>query len=226
VTKENNETMKTLTKEFLDSITPAMALKLLEEGNKRFVNNLKVNRNLLKQANETSDGQHPFAVVLSCIDSRTSAELIFDQGLGDIFSVRIAGNIINEDILGSMEFACKLSGSKIIVVLGHSKCGAVKGACDHAEMGNLTALLAKIRPAVDDEVETKDNRNSNNAVFVENVAAINVKRSIKAIMERSTILEHMILSGEIGIIGGMHDLSSGQVTFYTDTTFISELQHQ
>ena len=222
MTKENNETMKTLTKEFLDSITPAMALKLLEEGNKRFVNNLKVNRNLLKQANETSDGQHPFAVVLSCIDSRTSAELIFDQGLGDIFSVRIAGNIINEDILGSMEFACKLSGSKIIVVLGHSKCGAVKGACDHAEMGNLTALLAKIRPAVDDEVETKDNRNSNNAVFVENVAAINVKRSIKAIMERSTILEHMILSGEIGIIGGMHDLSSGQVTFYTDTTFIAE----
>jgi carbonic anhydrase len=222
VTKENNETMKTLTKEFLDSITPAMALKLLEEGNKRFVNNLKVNRNLLKQANETSDGQHPFAVVLSCIDSRTSAELIFDQGLGDIFSVRIAGNIINEDILGSMEFACKLSGSKIIVVLGHSKCGAVKGACDHAEMGNLTALLAKIRPAVDDEVETKDNRNSNNAVFVENVSAINVKRSIKAIMERSTILEHMILSGEIGIIGGMHDLSTGQVTFYTDTTFIAE----
>ena len=214
--------MRTLTKEFLDSITPAMALKLLEEGNKRFVNNLKVNRNLLKQANETSDGQHPFAVVLSCIDSRTSAELIFDQGLGDIFSVRIAGNIINEDILGSMEFACKLSGSKIIVVLGHSKCGAIKGACDHAEMGNLTALLAKIRPAVDDEVETKDNRNSNNDVFVENVSAINVKRSIKAIMERSTILEHMILSGEIGIIGGMHDLSTGQVTFYTDTTFIAE----
>ena len=222
MTKENNETMRTLTKEFLDSITPTMALKLLEEGNKRFVNNLKVNRNLLKQANETSDGQHPFAVVLSCIDSRTSAELIFDQGLGDIFSVRIAGNIINEDILGSMEFACKLSGSKIIVVLGHSKCGAVKGACDHAEMGNLTALLAKIRPAVDDEVATKDNRNSNNDVFVENVAAINVRRSIKAIMERSTILEHMILSGEIGIIGGMHDLSTGQVTFHTDTTFIAE----
>ena len=214
--------MRTLTKEILDSITPAIALKLLEEGNKRFVNNLKVNRNLLQQANETSDGQHPFAVVLSCIDSRTSAELIFDQGLGDIFSARIAGNIINEDILGSMEFACKLAGSKIIVVLGHSKCGAVKGACDHAEMGNLTALLAKIRPAVDDEIETKDNRNSNNDVFVENVAAINVKRSIKAIMERSTVLAHMILSGEIGIIGGMHDLSTGQVTFYTDTTFIAE----
>jgi carbonic anhydrase len=161
-------------------------------------------------------------VILSCIDSRTSAELVFDQGLGDIFSVRIAGNIINEDILGSMEFACKLAGSKIIVVLGHSKCGAVKGACDHAEMGNLTALLAKIRPAVDDEVETKDNRTSKNDVFVENVAAINVKRTIKAIMERSTILEHMIVNGEIGIIGGMHDLSTGQVNYYTDTAFIGK----
>jgi carbonic anhydrase len=197
-----------------------MALKLLEEGNKRFVNNLKANRNLLQQANETSDGQHPFAVVLSCIDSRTSAELIFDQGLGDIFSVRIAGNIINEDILGSMEFACKLAGSKIIVVLGHTKCGAIKGACDHAEMGNLTALLAKIRPAVDDELETKENRTSKNDIFVENVAAINVNRTIKAIMERSTILEHMILNGKIGIIGGMHDLSTGQVKYYSDTTFI------
>ena len=175
--------MKTLTKELQEAITPAMALKLLKEGNMRFVNNLKANRNLLQQANETSDGQHPFAVVLSCIDSRTSAELIFDQGLGDIFSVRIAGNIVNEDILGSMEFACKLAGSKIIIVLGHSNCGAVKGACDHAEMGNLTALLAKIRPAVDDEVETKDNRNSKNADFVENVASINVKRTVKAIME-------------------------------------------
>ena len=214
--------MKTLTKELQDSITPQMALKLLEEGNRRFVNNLKANRNLLQQANETSDGQHPFAVILSCIDSRTSAELVFDQGLGDIFSVRIAGNIINEDILGSMEFACKLAGSKIIVVLGHSKCGAVKGACDHAEMGNLTALLAKIRPAVDDEVETIDNRTSKNDVFVENVAAINVKRTIKAIMERSTILEHMIVNGEIGIIGGMHDLSTGQVTYYTDATFIGK----
>ena len=147
---------KTLTKEMQDAITPSMALELLKEGNKRFINNLKVNRNLLQQANETSDGQYPFAVILSCIDSRTSAELIFDQGLGDIFSVRIAGNIINEDILGSMEFACKVAGSKIIVVLGHTKCGAVKGACDHVEMGNLTALLAKIRPAVDDEMTTTE----------------------------------------------------------------------
>lgn len=213
--------MKTLTKEKQQSLSPANALKLLEEGNNRFVNNLKANRNLLQQANETSDGQHPFAVVLSCIDSRTSAELIFDQGLGDIFSVRIAGNIINEDILGSMEFGCKVAGSKIIVVLGHSKCGAIKGACDHVEMGNLTALLSKIRPSVEDEQETQDNRTSQNAIFVENVAAINVKRTVKAIMERSTILEQMIKSGEIGIIGGMHDLSTGQVNYYQDVTYIS-----
>ena len=213
--------MKTLTKEIQAAITPSMALELLKEGNKRFVDNLKANRNLLQQANETSDGQHPFAVILSCIDSRTSAELIFDQGLGDIFSIRIAGNIINEDILGSMEFACKLAGSKIIVVLGHSSCGAVKGACDHAEMGNLTALLSKIQPAVHNETETKENRTSKNTSFVENVASINVQRSVKAIMERSPILKEMIEKGEIGLIGGMHELSTGQVSFYEDAAFIN-----
>jgi len=206
--------MKTLTKEIQDSITPKMALEILKEGNKRFVNNLKANRNLLQQANETSDGQHPFAVILSCIDSRTSAELIFDQGLGDVFSVRIAGNIINEDILGSMEFATKVAGSKIVVVLGHTKCGAVKGACDHVEMGNLTALLSKIQPAVFDEKTVLENRNSGNNDFVEKVATINVKRTVQAIYERSPILKEMIEKGEIGIIGGSHDISSGEVTFF------------
>jgi carbonic anhydrase len=191
-----------------------MALQLLKEGNKRFVSNLKINRNLLQQANETSEGQYPFAVVLSCIDSRTSAELIFDQGLGDLFSVRIAGNIINEDILGSMEFACKVAGSKIIVVLGHTKCGAVKGACDHVEMGNLTALLSKIRPAVDEELTIKENRNSQNSEFVEKVANINVKRTMKGIVERSPILKELLESGKIGIIGGTHDISTGVVTFF------------
>lgn len=207
--------MKTLNKEMQSAITPSMAIKILEEGNKRFMNNLKANRNLLEQANETSDGQHPFAVILSCIDSRTSAELIFDQGLGDVFSVRIAGNIINEDILGSMEFACKVAGSKVIVVLGHSKCGAIKGACDHVEMGNLTALLSKIQPAVYDEKSVTENRNSSNAEFVEKVASINVKRTVDAIMERSPILKEMIQNGEIGIVGGMHNIADGEVTFFT-----------
>jgi len=209
--------MKTVTKEMQTAITPVMALDLLKEGNKRFISNLKLNRNLLQQANETSDGQHPFAVILSCIDSRTSAELIFDQGLGDVFSVRIAGNIINEDILGSMEFGCKVAGSKIIVVLGHTKCGAIKGACDHVEMGNLTALLSKISPAVDNETETKENRNSSNSVFVENVTTINVKQTVQAIMDLSPILSEMIQSGQLGIIGGIHDISTGEVTFYPDT---------
>ncbi len=205
--------MKTLNKEMQAAITPSMALELLKEGNKRFVNNLKINRNLLQQANETSDGQHPFAVILSCIDSRTSAELIFDQGLGDIFSVRIAGNIINEDILGSMEFGCKVSMAKIIVVLGHTKCGAVRGACDHIEMGNLTVLLTKIRPAVDDEQTVKENRNSKNSEFVEKVALINVKRTMKSIMERSPILKEMVENESIAIIGGIHDITTGVVKF-------------
>lgn len=196
------------------ALTPAQALELLKEGNKRFVSNLKANRNLLQQANETSDGQYPFAVILSCIDSRTSAELIFDQGLGDIFSIRVAGNIINEDVLGSMEFACKVAGSKIIVVLGHTKCGAIKGACDHVEMGNLTALLTKIQPAIEEETETVVNRTSSNSTFVENVSVINVKRTVKAIEERSVILKEMIDSGEIGIVGGVHDITTGEVTYF------------
>lgn len=210
--------MKTLTKEDQEAITPSMALNLLEEGNKRFVNNLKVNRNLLQQANETSDGQHPFAIILSCIDSRTSAELIFDQGLGDVFSIRIAGNIINEDVLGSMEFGCKVAGAKIIVVLGHTRCGAIKGACDHVEMGNLTALLSKIRPAVDEEQTVKENRNAKNSEFVEKVATINVHRSVKSIIERSPILKEMIEGGQIGIVGGIHDITTGIVTFYPRTS--------
>jgi carbonic anhydrase len=213
--------MKTLTKEMQNSITPAMALDILKKGNERFVNNLKANRNLLQQANETSDGQHPFAVILSCIDSRTSAELIFDQGLGDIFSVRIAGNIVNEDILGSMEFGCKVAGAKIIVVLGHTKCGAVKGACDHVEMGNLTALLSKIQPAVYDEKTERSNRTSGNPEFVERVSVINVKRTVLAIMERSPILKEMIEKKEIGIVGGTHDIATGRVTFYEENMMVN-----
>ena len=209
--------MKTLTKAMQDDITPAMALQLLKDGNKRFMENLRANRNLLEQVNETSDGQHPFAVILSCMDSRTSAELIFDQGLGDVFSVRVAGNIVNEDILGSMEFGCKVAGAKMIVVLGHTKCGAIKGACDHVEMGNLTALLSKIRPAVDDEESVTENRTSRNKEFVDKVTIINVTRTIRAILERSPILKTMVENGEIGIAGGLHKLSSGKVEFFSET---------
>lgn len=204
--------MRTQTKETQQHLTPAKALEILKDGNKRFVQNLKANRDLLKQVNETSDGQHPFAVILSCIDSRTSAELVFDQGLGDIFSVRIAGNCVNEDILGSMEFACKVAGAKLILVLGHTKCGAVKGACDDVRMGNLTALLNKIRPAVVD-TQASGERNSANSVFVEAVAQRNVDLAMDQIAERSPILKEMRASGSIGIVGGMYDVSSGEVTF-------------
>lgn len=217
--------MKTLNKELQASITPRKALEILKTGNKRFVSNLQAHRDLLEQVNDTRDGQWPFATILSCIDSRTSAELIFDQGLGDIFSVRIAGNIVNTDILGSMEFACKVAGSKLIVVLGHSKCGAVKGACDHVEMGNLTELLSKIQPAVYAETETQDNRSASNPKFVENVSEINVKRNVNNIIERSFILEQMIENGEIGIVGAMHNIETGEVTFYEETLYIKDEQN-
>ncbi|MFM6976579.1 MAG: carbonic anhydrase family protein [Sphingobacteriaceae bacterium] len=218
--------MRTHNQESQASMTPAMALEILKEGNQRFVNNLKVNRNLIQQVNETRDGQWPFATILSCIDSRTSAELVFDQGMGDIFSVRIAGNIVNEDILGSMEFACKVAGSKFIVVLGHTKCGAVKGACDHVEMGNLTTLLAKLQPAVDAETLTLTNRNAKNGEFVENVAHINVQRTVKEIMKNSPILSEMIENGEIGIIGAMYNVETGVVEFYQDSLVLKAKQSQ
>ncbi len=164
--------------------------------------------------NATSAGQWPFAIVLSCIDSRTSAELIFDQGLGDIFRIRIAGNIVNEDILGSMEFAFKVAGSKLVLVFGHRKCGAVKGACDHVEIGNLTSLLSKIRPAVEEATALTGETGSQNPEFVEKVAAINVSRTVKAIKGRSAILKEMIENGQIGLVGGMYDVGSGKVEFY------------
>ena len=205
--------MRTLTKELQDQLTPEKAIELLKEGNKRFVDNLKFNRNLLQQVNETSQGQHPFAIVLSCIDSRTSAELIFDQGLGDIFSARIAGNIVNEDILGSMEFACKVAGSKLIVVLGHTKCGAVKGACDDVQLGNLTGLLNKIKPAIED-THYEGDHSSKNAEFVELVAERNVHNMIDEVTSNSSIIKDMIKNGEIGIIGGMYDVETGAVDFY------------
>lgn len=211
--------MKTHTAETQASMTPLKALEILKEGNGRFIKNFKANRNLLQQANDTREGQWPFAVILSCIDSRTSAELIFDQGLGDIFSIRIAGNVVNTDIIGSIEFACKVAGSKLIVVLGHSSCGAIKGACDHIELGNLTELLSKIQPAVYQETITteSDQRNSDNETFVENVSTINVKRSVKMIVDRSYILEQMIEKGEVAIIGAKQNLETGIVEFYEES---------
>jgi len=206
--------IKTFNAKTQKELTPEVAIQLLKEGNARFVNNLKANRDLLQQVNETSESQHPFAFILSCIDSRTSAELIFDQGLGDIFSCRIAGSVLNEDILGSMEFACKVAGAKLIMVLGHTECGAIKGACDNVKMGHLTSLLSKITPAVDSEKTVKENRDSGNSEFVDKVATLNVQAALSKINKISPIIDEMHKKGEIAVIGGMYDVSTGFVTFY------------
>jgi len=202
------------TKESQDKITPSQALGFLKEGNIRFLNNLKLDRNLLKQVNQTSEGQYPFATILSCIDSRTSAELIFDQGLGDIFSIRIAGNILNDDILGSMEYACDIANSRIIVVLGHTRCGAVISACNNIRAGYLTGLLSKIKPAIDKEVTTRVDRTGQNHSFVTNVSIINVRLIINQIREKSVILYKLEKENRIMIVGGLYDIDSGEVTFY------------
>ena len=208
--------MNAHTKDTQNQMTPISALKALEEGNTRFVNGTQAQRDLMKQVEQTSKGQYPFATVLSCIDSRVSSEHIFDQGMGDIFSVRIAGNFVNEDILGSMEFACKLAGTKLVVVLGHTACGAVKGACDHARLGNLTALINKIEPAVEAVTEPQDEslRTSANIDFVNEVAKKNVLMTIDNIRSSSEVLKDMEDAGAIQIIGGMYDIKTGQVNFF------------
>ncbi|WP_281541652.1 carbonic anhydrase family protein [Maribacter aestuarii] len=207
--------MKAQTKETQAAISPDQAIQLLKEGNARFVANKKANRDLLGQVKETASGQYPFATILSCIDSRVSAELIFDQGVGDIFSARVAGNIVNEDLLGSVEFACKLAGTKVFVVLGHTACGAVKGACDDAKMGNLTILLHKIKPAVRAVKEPSDSnlRNSKNIDFVNDVVTKNVELTIEDTRSLSPVLKEMEDNGEIKIIGAIYDISNGKVTF-------------
>jgi len=190
------------------------AVTMLKEGNQRFIDNKTLQRDLHAQISDTATGQYPFAAVVSCIDSRIPTEIIFDQGVGDIFNARVAGNFVNVDILGSLEFACKLAGSKVIVIMGHTSCGAVKGACDHAELGNLTAMLTKINPALD-EVATDDgvDRSSKNLDFVNKVAVKNVELNIARLKAESPVLNEMINSGEIDVVGAMYDVKSGSVTF-------------
>lgn len=194
-------------------LSPAGALKILKEGNDRFIKNLKINRNLLKQMNDTKDGQWPFAAILSCMDSRTSAELIFDQGLGDIFSIRIAGNIITQGILGSLEYATALAGSRLILVLGHTKCGAIKGACDDVKYGNLTSLLDRIRPSVEQAGAT-GNHTSGEQDFLDKVALTNVHNSVRQIMEESEVIRELVEKGKVGLVPAMYDVATGKVTFF------------
>jgi carbonic anhydrase len=217
--------MRTHSKETQATITPAKALQFLREGNGRFRENLRLHRNLLQQVNDTREGQFPIATVLSCIDSRTSAELIFDQGLGDIFSVRVAGPVINDDVLGSMEFATKIAGSKLVVVLGHSNCGAIKGACDHVQLGNLSTLLNKIEPSVYFERQVRSNRSSSNSFFVERVTDIQVHRSVEAIIERSVVIRQLVESAQVGLVGATYSVETGEVRFFDDTWMCGEVKH-
>ena len=203
--------MKTQTKITQERLTAKEAHNILVEGNKRFAQNVKAQRNLNDQVLETSGGQYPFAVILSCIDSRVPAELVFDQGIGDIFSVRVAGNIVNEDVLGSMEYACKVAGSKIVVVMGHTKCGAVTAACNHVELGNITPLLEKIQPAVK---AVEANISEMDAISIEEVAVLNVELSINRIRKESPILTELESEGKIEIVGAMYDVTTGKVKFY------------
>lgn len=202
--------MRTQTKETQENLTPKDAHRILAEGNARFVQNVKAQRNLQDQVFETSKGQYPFAVVLSCIDSRVPAELVFDQGIGDIFSVRVAGNIVNTDVLASMEYACKVAGSKIVVVLGHSKCGAVTAACNNVDLGNITALLDKIKPAVE---AVRENNQPMDDSTIEKVSVLNVALSIEKIRNESSILADMEFDGDIEIVGALYDVSRGLVEF-------------
>lgn len=205
--------MRTLTKELQQKITPLQGIELLKEGNRRFVSNLKLNRNLLQQVNETTRSQHPFAVIISCMDSRTSAELIFDQGLGDIFSIRIAGNVINEDILGSAEFGCKVVGAKVVLVLGHTSCGAIQGAIDDVELGHLHFITHKIQRCIPKVENPKRCSDETSYDLVASVTRDNVLQSMQDLRTRSSILKQMEYSQEIVIVGGLYDVSSGVVTF-------------
>ena len=199
--------MSVITKEIQDSITPDRAIEMLKEGNKRFLNNNEIQRDLQEQVKGTSEGQNPYAVVLSCIDSRVPVELAFDQGIGDVFSARVAGNIINEDILGSIEYACGVAGSKAILVLGHTKCGAVTSACKGVELGNITALLSKVKPAIQ---EVKERTGE---LEVEEVTKSNVYQSIKEIREKSSLLADLENQGAIKIVGAIYHVEDGKVSF-------------
>ncbi|MDA9251373.1 carbonic anhydrase family protein [bacterium] len=207
--------MKAHTKQTQEAISPDAALQALKDGNNRFITSTQVSRDLMQQVADTSAGQYPFATVLHCIDSRVSAELVFDQGIGDLFSIRIAGNFVNEDILGSMEFATKLAGTKVVVVLGHTACGAVKGACDHAKLGNLTGMLEKIAPAVTAVTEPEDEvlRTSSNIDFVNRVAVKNVHMAIDNLRAMSPVLKEMEAAGDIKVVGAMYHIENGQVDF-------------
>lgn len=207
--------MRVHSRDELLTMTPSKALEFLKEGNQRFLNNLSINRNLLQIVNDTADGQYPFAVILSCSDSRISNELVFDQGLGDVFSVRLAGNIASINAIGSMEYACKVLGSKLIIVMGHTNCGAVTAACNGVKLDNLTPLLEQIQMAIQTSGLPVEQRDCNNKEFINDLALHNVFYNIDAILSTSEIIRSYVEEGKVGIAGAMYNVSTGKVEFYT-----------
>jgi carbonic anhydrase len=202
------------TKESQAAMTPEQAVAELKAGNQRFVSGHPRPRDPLAEVKTTASGQYPYAVVLSCLDSRQPIELILDQGIGDIFSARVAGNVMDDDILGSMEFGCKVAGAKLIAVIGHTSCGAVKGAIDNVEMGNLTALLSRIKPAIESTPSDGQARTSKDLEFVNKVAEANVRLVMRQVRERIPVLREMLDKCQIGLAGGIYDLSTGSIRFF------------
>jgi carbonic anhydrase len=204
----------TIDKTEQSSITPDAALARLQDGNQRFVSGNSLRRDYPTQVKATSTGQYPFAVVLSCMDSRSSPEIVFDQGIGDLFVVRVAGNYATADIMGGIEYATKVAGAKLVVVMGHTECGAIKGACDDVQLGNLTTVIQALQPAVNDVKDVETDRTSKNKKFVLLVTEANVRRTVAKLRTDSPILHDMEQSGQIKIIGALNNISTGQVTFY------------
>ena len=211
-----------LTAETQAALTPMEVIQLLKDGNQRFVDDTAVERDFMAQVRATSSGQYPMAAILGCIDSRVPHEIVFDKGVGDIFSARVAGNFVNTDILGSLEFATAAAGSKVIVVLGHTECGAVKGACDGIELGNLTATLSNIAPAIYAVDDIEGERTSANADYVHAVAHQNVELTVRNMVERSPIMHGLVEDGELIVIGAMHNVATGVVTFLEESMVTSE----
>lgn len=198
-----------------EPITPARALRNLKEGNFRFINNLSINRDHVNMVDETKDEQKPYAAILSCMDSRVPAEIVFDQSIGDIFSIRVAGNVISNSVLGSLEYATAVVGAKLILVMGHTNCGAIKGACDDVELGHVTSVLQKIKPAIMMEHTVKENRNSGNPAFVQAVTKLNVECAVSEILQRSSTIKEQADSGAVKIVTGIYDVATGRVDFHS-----------
>ncbi|MBI2786373.1 MAG: carbonic anhydrase [Legionella longbeachae] len=213
---------KTITQEKQQKMSPKQALQRLKDGNQRFLNNTQISRDYLKQAHQSSYGQYPFAVILNCMDSRSIPELFFDQGLADLFTLRVAGNVLNDDILGSMEFATKAVGSRLIVVLAHTSCGAVVGACSGAQLGHLTDVLDKIKPVVQPSMQELDSKNCTDPKLIDAIAKANALRVVKEIQERSPIIRDLINQKQIGIVAGLHDIKTGQITFFEEKRSVPE----